>query len=299
MKKLLVLGALVALFTFTGVKCQKEEKFDINKIPVEKVKVGDIEIAYKTMGTGEPMILVMGLTGTMDAWNPKVLENLSKNYQVTIFDNRGMGLTTSTGKDYTMETLADDTAGLMDALAINKAYVLGWSMGTYVSEELVLKYPDKVNKLILYAGDCGTPGIVFAPTKEVMDDLMDDSGTEKEQGQKKMKLLFPDKWLADHTDIFEYFPKITEETTPENMTLQFSASDGWKGTCDRIQNIKTPTLLVTGTDDILTPPANSQYLSQKISDSWLVRFPDSGHGMMYQYPDNFVNVVTNFINNSK
>ena len=119
------------------------------------VHVDDIDIAYKTFGEGDPLLMIMGSSGTMDLWPPELLSELASHNQVIIFDNRGMGKTTASDKEFTMELFANDTAGLLDALNISRAHVLGWSMGTFIAQELVLNYPDKVDKVILYAADCG------------------------------------------------------------------------------------------------------------------------------------------------
>jgi pimeloyl-ACP methyl ester carboxylesterase len=127
----------------------------IDSAVMEKVSVGDIDIAYKVFGEGDPLLLIMGYSGTMDLWSPEVLAELAAHYKVIIFDNRGMGNTIASGKKFTIELFADDTAGLLDALDIERSHVLAWSMGTNIAQELVLNYPDKVDKLILYAADCG------------------------------------------------------------------------------------------------------------------------------------------------
>ena len=88
----------------------------------------------------------------MDMWDTRLVNQLAQHYRVIVFDNRGMGNSTSSDRDYTIPLFADDTAAFMDALGIKKAHVMGWSMGTFVAQELALGYPEKVDKLILYAG---------------------------------------------------------------------------------------------------------------------------------------------------
>ena len=100
-------------------------------------------------------MLIMGYGSTMDMWDPHFLENLSSEYRVIVFDNRGMGNTTAPPGNFSIAQFANDTAGLMTALGIEKAHVLGWSMGSFVASELALRHPEKVNKIILYAADCG------------------------------------------------------------------------------------------------------------------------------------------------
>jgi pimeloyl-ACP methyl ester carboxylesterase len=217
------------------------------------IRVGDIDIAYQALGEGEPLMLIMGYSGTMDLWAPQVLQELGAHYKLIIFDNRGMGRTTASDKEFTIELFADDTAGLLDALDIERAHVLGWSMGTYIAQELALRRPDKVNKLILYAADCGGQQAIQS-SPEVLQILADTSGTPQERGERLFGLLFPSKWLEEHPDPGTYFPMPTETSSPENTERQYKAMDSWTGSHIRLPQITQDTLLITGTDDVLTPP---------------------------------------------
>ena len=118
----------------------------------------DISIAYKIIGKrgAKPIILITGGGATMDMWNPLLLEKLtSANYKVIIFENRGVGESTVGTKQFSISQFANDTSGLLDVLRISKADVLGWSEGGFIAQQLALTYPDKVDKLILYATSCG------------------------------------------------------------------------------------------------------------------------------------------------
>ena len=103
---------------------------NIQDLPLEKVHVGDIDVAYKMLGKGDPIILFNGASDGMDAWDPSFLTGLSSNHTVIAFDSRGIGNTTAGSKPYTMQQLANDTAGLLDALKIPKADVMGYSLGS-------------------------------------------------------------------------------------------------------------------------------------------------------------------------
>src|SRR5215207_1774475 len=130
----------------------------LDNIEMKKVRVGDIDIAYKIFGKGEPLLLIPGFSMTMDMWDPIVLEKLSSNHTIIIFDIRGIGKTTA-GSNKTppsIQLFANDTAGLIDALGIRKPVdILGLSMGGFIAQELTLLHPDKVNRLIIYSSTCG------------------------------------------------------------------------------------------------------------------------------------------------
>ena len=128
---------------------------NIQSIPAKKVQVGDIEIAYKMLGKGDPILLYNGASDGMDAWDPSLLRILSSNHTVIVFDSRGLGNTTMGSKPYTYQQLGNDAAGLLDALKIPKADVMGYSLGSYIAEQLTIMYPDKVNTLTLVGSSCG------------------------------------------------------------------------------------------------------------------------------------------------
>ncbi|HKU83170.1 MAG TPA: alpha/beta hydrolase, partial [Candidatus Nitrosocosmicus sp.] len=108
---------------------------NMHDIPLEKVHVGDIEMAYKMFGKGDPIILHNGANDGMDAWDPAFLSRLASNHTVIIFDSRGIGNTASGTEPYSIKLLGNDTAGLMDALKIQKANILGYSMGSYITQQ--------------------------------------------------------------------------------------------------------------------------------------------------------------------
>jgi len=181
-------------------------------IESKTVQVGDIDVAYKMFGEGEPIVLITGYSATMDLWCPEMLAGLASHYKVIIFDNRGMGKTTASDKEFTIELFAEDTADLMNTLNINHAHVAGWSMGSYVAQELALKYPEKVDKLILYAADCGGQEAIY-PDPEILTVLADASDMTDDREELLFRLLFPEEWLEDHPDPSTYFP-IPTETSP-------------------------------------------------------------------------------------
>ena len=130
----------------------------LDNIEMKKVRVGDIDIAYKIFGKGEPLLLIPGFSMTMDMWDPIGLEKLSSNHTIIISDIRGIGKTTA-GSNKTppsIQLFANDTAGLIDALGIRKPVdILGLSMGGFIAQELTFLHPDKVNRLKIYSSTCG------------------------------------------------------------------------------------------------------------------------------------------------
>jgi pimeloyl-ACP methyl ester carboxylesterase len=251
-------------------------------------------MAYKEVGSGEPLILIMGYAGTMDLWDTRLVNQLAKQYRVIVFDNRGMGHSTSSDREYTIRLFANDTAGLMDTLGIRKAHVMGWSMGTFVAQELTLVYPEKVDKLILYAGTPGGKEAV-SPAPRVIAALSNTTGTDRERGERLFGVLFPPAWLKENPDPSKYFPRVTEMSPPANVMRQDAAILAWNGTYSRLPALQQPLLLIAGEQDVIAPPANSLLIAGQVPHSWVVRIRNGGHGLMYQYPDECASSILTFL----
>ena len=304
---IVVVCAIVTVAMFTG--CIEEETATPAVTPTppletvsdkmqkpKMVQVDDIEIVYNIFGDGKPIILIMGYEGTMDIWPPKMIEELAAKHQVIVFDNRGMGETTTSDKEFTIELFADDTAGLLDALGIEEADIFGWSMGSCIAQEVALNYPQKVDKLILYGSDCGGKEAIEA-SSETRSILTNQTGTPEEFRERLFKLLFPAKFLQSNPDFYKSFPRSKETSSPQNIARQAEAIENWNGTYNQLVNLNKSTLLITGTEDVLAPPKNSLIMVEQIPGAWLVQIEGGGHGLMYQYPEKISNITLAFIEN--
>lgn len=259
-----------------------------------RTKVNDIDVSYRVFGDGYPLFLIMGYASTMNLWESGLIRQLAARFKVIIFDNRGMGNTTAGTREFSIEQFADDTSGLMDALGISQAHVLGWSMGSLIAQELALRHPSKVNKLILYAAHSDSH--MFPPAPDVIQRLTDPSGTPQERGMRYIGVLFPASWLRSNGErVKEIFFRPMGNIRQETLARQATAIDTWKGSSERLDRILKPTLLVAGTEDVLVVPKNALYLKDKIAGAQLRLMETGGHGVMFQYPDRFSKIVTDFL----
>ncbi|MGH9979046.1 MAG: alpha/beta fold hydrolase, partial [Nitrososphaeraceae archaeon] len=275
----------------------------IDSLPAKKVKVGDIDMAYKLLGNGSntPIVLITGCCTTMDMWNPTVLKELSLNHTVIIFDNRGAGETTLGTSEFLINQFANDTIGLLDALKIQKANVFGISMGSIIAQELALMNPNRVDSLILAASTCSGPDAV-PPNSQVIQALEAMTNTSlsspTQEGIRRItSTLFPEAWFKANPNYDEYIPLPKESVSPQIVQKQTNAIVNWSttGTCSNLTNITQPTLVMVGTDDIWTPVANSLMMAEKIPAAWLVQIRDAGHGLIYQYPDKINKILATFL----
>jgi pimeloyl-ACP methyl ester carboxylesterase len=264
---------------------------------IKTVPVGDIRMAYQVLGQGEPLVMITGLNAAMDLWDRRFLDGLSSKYQVIIFDNRGVGYTGASSANFSIEQFANDTARLMDALGIERANVLGYSMGSLVAQELAINHPEKIKRLILFAGNCGGSQAI-QPAPEIfgaVPDLSDPSNLTQQELNGFFEIMFPPEWLTKNPDVYKTFSQAKESSTPENMMRQTMAVVFWPGSYDRLDRIKAPTMIVAGMKDAMIPPANSLILAERINGSRMVRFENAGHGLIFQYPDEMARIVADFI----
>jgi len=180
---------------------------------------------------------------------------------------------------YDIRLFADDTAGLMDALGIPRAHVLGISMGGMIGQELVLNYPEKVEKLVLCSTNCGGTKSV-QPSEDVTGMLMADrSGVSMEEiARMTIPLLLTEDFIKKNPDFVELTIQqaLKVPISNEAFMLQLNAIMEF-GTYDRLPQIKAPTLILHGKQDILVPPRNGSILAEAIPNAKLVYLEKSGH----------------------
>lgn len=268
-------------------------KVNLRDIETNKIHVGDIDIAYKKFGKGDPILLISGAWGPLDYWDPTMLGKLASNHTVLTFDNRGIGNTSFGDKLFSIKQFANDTAGLMDALKIKKADVLGWSIGGMIAQELALANPEKVKSLIIYGSACVGNETISSP--QIMKELSNSTGTSAERFQRFMPLMFPQEWRNENPNFFEKLPRTAEVIQNKTLDLQVKAVNDWPGVCTKLGNINQPTLVIVGTNDLLTNPANSLLIAERIPGAWLVQIAGAGHALVFQYPEKFSNVVLTFL----
>ena len=288
-------------------------------IPFQKVRVGDIEMAYKMFGKGDPIILHNGASDGMDAWDPTLLSRLASNHTVIIFDSRGIGNTTAGTEPYSIGLLGNDTAGLMDALKIQKANVLGHSLGTFTTQQFAIAHPDKADSIILIAGTCGGKDGIDQPPEfkklqyEVVNKTLNNIPPTADELKQAVVASLGSGWIKLHPEALDN-PLIQGNMTllqskpgltPEILNNQNNAghawtATNWSGVCNDLAKIDKPLLVITGTDDNLyVPHKNSLVIAKKVPGAWLVQIKDAGHAVPDQYPEKVGNVIETFLSTVK
>ncbi|MBD3227633.1 MAG: alpha/beta fold hydrolase [Candidatus Lokiarchaeota archaeon] len=261
-------------------------------------KVNNIELYYEQYGEGDPLIMIMGLSANLDWWSPAFLDPIKKKYKIILFDNRDAGRSENVEKDYEIKDMATDIVELMEKLNIEKADILGISMGGMIAQELVLNYPDRVNKLILASTNCGTPKSIL-PSKKVMAELTKDrrGRGEEEIIEDFINLLYTDQFIGEN-------PEFIKNVKIKMLKAPIKA-DAYKrqikallkfNTGRRLKDIKTPTLVIHGKKDILLPPKNSEIIANLLPNAELQYFENSGHALFSHEPEKSSEAVLKFLN---
>jgi pimeloyl-ACP methyl ester carboxylesterase len=240
-------------------------------------RVGDQELYYEEHGSGDPLLLIMGLAADSTAWFFQ-LPDFSAHYRTIVFDNRGVGRSTRPPGPYTIGQMADDAAGLLAALGIARAHVLGVSMGGMIAQELALRHPDRVRTLGLHCTAAG----VDAYGGFLIDTLVavKARGDREENVRAVMPWILCRKTMVERPEFIRFWiERALAYPYPIGLEGLSRQADAIRGhdTAARLGEIRVPTLITTGTEDILVPPVSSRDLHARIPGSELATIEDAGH----------------------
>lgn len=272
-------------------------------VPTQVVSAGGVDFAYRELGrqdSGVPVVMLVHLAGVMDNWDPRVVDGLAAKHHVIAFDNRGVG--SSSGQPAnTMEQMADDAITFIKAKGFKQVDLFGFSMGGMISQEIVLKEPQLVRRMILAGtGPAGGEGISTVAGVANYD-LM----RAKLTGQDPKQYLFFTR-TPNGIEAGKAFLKRLQERTDNRDTeiaigayiAQLQALSAWgQKTPADLSVVKQPVLVVNGDADRMVPTVNSYDLAKRLPNSQLVIYPDAGHGGVFQYEEDFVPKALAFLAN--
>ena len=283
-----LLTALTVALLCAGLNSPLHADF---KPEVKFAEVNGVKLAYYTRGEGEPLLLINGFMSTMSMWDPIMVEELAKNHQLILFDNRGVGMSTDTKENNTtMAQMADDAAALIKALGFEKANFLAWSMGARIGQQLLIRHPEVVNKAILCAAnpggkyqDAATPDV---EAKLNNPDLPNDEKlaltfTDDAEGKQAEKDAIARLKAAVAVGIFPDDFKTVKETVERQDRARTTLWTEDNSNFEDLKNVKVPVLVADGRYDAIDPPKNSLMIANQIPFAWLAFF-DGGHSFVFQ-----------------
>jgi 3-oxoadipate enol-lactonase len=255
-------------------------------------RVGEVELDYERSGSGPPLLLIMGMSGTALHWGEPFLQALRRDFEVIVYDHRGVGASSELHGPITIAQLAEDAAGLLAALAIDSAHVAGISMGGMVAQELALAHPERVRTLTLGCTYCGGAGSALS-APEVLQRLTEATlSGDRERAVRTAFEINVSAAVAEDAEIYARFREIADQravAVPVIMAqLQACAAHDANA---RLPELSMPTLVVHGTDDQLLPVQNGHLIASRISGSQLQILDGVGHMFFWEHPEHAAELV--------
>ncbi len=254
------------------------------------------KIYWEERGAGEPLLLIMGLGGSRREWH-RLLTELSAEYRVIVFDNRGVGDNSASDEAFSIPLMASDAKAVLDAADVDAAHVLGMSMGGMIAQEFALNYPEKTRSLILAVTACGGREAVSAKPEVLL--TLQGSGVSRtpEEAFWAMAPFIYDQNTPRAVIDEDLAVREGKFVKPENFMRQLQAIISWQGTHSRLSNIKVPTLVLHGKNDQLIPSANARILADQIPNAKLVELENSSHIFMTDQPAKSAAAILEFLAN--
>lgn len=270
-------------------------------VPTQVVSSNGVDFAYRELGQqngGTPVVFLVHLAAVLDNWDPRVVDGIAAKRHVIAFDNRGIGASSGSPAN-SMEQMADDAIGFIKAKGLKQVDLFGFSMGGMIAQEIAVKEPRLVRRMILAGtGPAGGEGI-SAVAGVANFDLMRGLVT----GQDPKQYLFFTRTPAGIDAGKAFLARLNERSEGRDKDIalrayvaQLQALDAWgrKQPVD-LSVIRQPVLVVNGDDDRMVPTPNSRNLARRLPNSSLVIYPDAGHGGVFQYHADFVPKALQFL----
>lgn len=258
-----------------------------------RMSVGDCSLYVERQGDGFPVILIAGLGGLASYWNDQKAA-FSRDFSIVTFDQRGVGQSDHVRMKYTVEKMAEDVIGILDALGIDKAHIVGHSTGAAIGQVLALDHPRRVAALVLAAG-WPKPDAFFRRHYMMRKEILQGLGPTA-YVQNASLMLYPQAWIAANNEklrgheaqLIANFPATEIMLSRMEALLAFDRAE-------ELGRIKAPTLVVGAADDNVTPAYFSEALARGIPNAELKMFGSGGHCFTYVMPRDFNQAVLPFL----
>lgn len=273
-----------------------------NAAPTQYVSAGDVRFAYRTFGSPSdvPLVLLQRFRGTMDDWDPLLLDVLASERRVVIFDNAGVGRTSGESPD-TIDGMAAQAAAFIRALGVARVDLLGWSMGGAVAQALTVAEPALVRRLVVAgSGPGGIPGA------EPMSDVVRQIASKPGNDDDDFLFLFFDGSDERRAAGRAHLRRLNHRAEPpgpptrlETVQAMGKAVSGWRGggagLYTRLAEIRQPVLVANGAHDVMIPVHDSYVMAERLPNAELVVYSDAGHGFLFQHAERFGRRVLDFL----
>jgi 3-oxoadipate enol-lactonase len=255
---------------------------------------------YVRRGSGEPMLLIQGMSGNHLSWGEPFLTELERDFDLVAYDHRGVGKSSRVTDPFSIADLADDAAAVLDALGWDSAHVVGISMGGMVAQELALRHPQRVRTLTLGCTYCGGEGSaltsneVFAKLSEAMM-----SGDRDRAIATSFEVNISPGYGADQSAYGTFYEMATALPTPVPVIMLQAQAVQSHDTLSRLGEIQVPTLVIHGTVDEMLPYSNAVLIAARIPGARLVTLEDVGHMFWWEQPERSAQAIRELVEGSR
>ena len=237
-------------------------------------------------GEGEPLLLIQGMSGNHLAWGEAFLSDLERDFDVITYDHRGIGLSDFVSDPFSIVDLAEDAAGVLDALGLETAHVMGISMGGMVAQELALRHPERIRTLTLGCTYCGGEGSSLA-SEGVVQKLGEAmlSGDRERAIRTGWEVNVSPGYGADHSNFSVFYEMAQTFPAPVTVIMLQAQAINAHDTSARLGEIDIPTLVVHGTEDQMIGVANGKLIASLIPGARLEVYEGVGHMFWWEQPE--------------
>lgn len=256
------------------------------------IGVDEIELDYERTGAGPPLLLIMGMSGTALHWDEPFLERLRSDFDVIAYDHRGVGASTRLDGPVTIREMAADAAGLLEALQIDSAHVMGISMGGMIAQELALARPERVHTLTLGCTYCGGEGSSLT-SQAVLQRLTEAmvSGDRERALRVGFDVNVSAAYAADEAAYERFLEIANRRAVAVPVVLAQMQACLAHDTNARLSGLAMPTLVIHGTEDQLLPVDNGRLIASRVPGSRLEMFDGAGHLFFWEQPQRSAELV--------
>ncbi|GBC77266.1 Putative non-heme bromoperoxidase BpoC [bacterium HR08] len=259
------------------------------------IRANGVWLYYEAHGAGAPLLLIAGLGVGSWIWYKQV-PAFSRHFRTIVFDQRGIGASELGETPVTIRTLAEDAAALLRELGIERAHVLGASMGGFIAQELALAHPELIHRLVLACTSFGGPQHVPAAPEITRAFLSPEGLNTEERARAGLPIAFTARFLAERPDDVEDLirRRLAHPVSEQTFLAQIQAVMAFDA-ADRVSAIRAPTLIITGDEDVLIPPENSRNLAARIPGARLAIIEGAGHAVFIEQAEAFNRLVLDFL----
>jgi pimeloyl-ACP methyl ester carboxylesterase len=256
------------------------------------VDASGTELHYLRAGEGEPLLLIQGMSATHLAWGRPFLDELKRSFETIVFDNRGMGLSGEAELPFTTADMAADTVGLMDALELETAHVVGISMGGMIAQELALAHPERIRTLTIGASYCGGPeSTLMAPEDLQLLGEAYASGERERVFRAMWEINLSPDFRAEDSRFAAFAEMGSALAAPQAVVFQQMRACGAHDTHERLGQISLPTLVIHGDVDRLLVYNNGRQIAALIPGSRFETLEGVGHMFWWEQPQRSVELI--------